>query len=289
MNSRHIHKLWLTLAILIAVTFFIVSSLFAVPQVTELKKLTMTPRNLVLVKHCHHVPASHQHEFVDESGSLKVLVWNIYKQNRGDWSQGLNRFSQDATLLMLQEVADNDGFRHWLTNAGWQGYQVAAFSYRDVDNGVLTAAKNKANDVCAFTSPEPWLRLPKSSLVTYHNLSDGRTLAVANLHAINFSLGLQAYRQQLEQVQAILDKHQGPIIFAGDFNSWNGQREHVMKGVMQALSLNEVSFSHDVRKRFVTGYALDHIYYRGLKIEEAEVLSTTASDHNPLKVMFTLN
>ncbi|MGL5311542.1 MAG: hypothetical protein ACRDAL_13270, partial [Plesiomonas shigelloides] len=31
-----------------------------------------------------------------------------------------------------------------------------------------------------------------------------------------------------------------------------------------------------------------HVFYRGLKIEEAAVLNTDASDHNPLAVTFRL-
>ena len=40
------------------------------------------------------------------------------------------------------------------------------------------------------------------------------TLAVVNMHSINFSLSLGSYRTQLASIRELLATHQGPIIFA---------------------------------------------------------------------------
>ncbi len=36
--------------------------------------------------------------------TLKVLVWNIFKQQRADWMSVLEGFGKDAHLVLLQEA-----------------------------------------------------------------------------------------------------------------------------------------------------------------------------------------
>ena len=50
---------------------------------------------------------------------------------------------------------------------------------------------------------------------------------MANLHAINFALGTDAYRAQLDAIATELSHHRGPIVVAGDFNTWNDERDAV--------------------------------------------------------------
>ncbi len=154
-------------------------------------------------------------------------------------------------------------------------------------NVVLTASVVPSKQVCGYRNPEPWLRLPKSALITYYPLSNGQLLAVANIHAINFSLSLTQYRHQLSQLVVQLKKHNGPIIFAGDFNSWSSERLKQLDKLKEQLNLKEVKYQNDqLRKRFITGDPLDHVFYRGLFVISAVVQPTKASDHNPILVSF---
>ncbi|STT01539.1 endonuclease/exonuclease/phosphatase [Klebsiella pneumoniae] len=50
---------------------------------------------------------------------------------------------------------------------------------------------------CPLREREPILRLPKSALVTVYPLPDARLLMVVNIHAVNFSLGVDVYSKQL--------------------------------------------------------------------------------------------
>ncbi|MCE0494401.1 endonuclease/exonuclease/phosphatase family protein [Vibrio salinus] len=223
-------------------------------------------------------------------GSIKVLVWNIYKENRKNALSLLSDWSRQRQLILLQEATVDDAFwMNFQTKSPWHFYHVDAWEYHREKNGVLTGAVTNSSRVCGFRDVEPWLRLPKSSLLTYYPLSNGELLAVANIHAINFTLGLGAYQKQINRMVTQLEQHKGPVIFAGDFNSWNRERIAFLNKAMQKLKLKEVRYQNDKRrKRFVTGMPLDHVFYRGLVEISADVVQTDASDHNPVFATFKI-
>ena len=89
----------------------------------------------------------------------------------------------------------------------------------DEDIGVLTATRVTPLAACTQRAVEPLLRIPKSAVVTWlPSASKAEALVVANVHAINFDLMLDAYQAQLEAVAAAIAGHHGPVILAGDFN-----------------------------------------------------------------------
>ncbi len=225
---------------------------------------------------------------LDKQGQLGLLVWNIYKQNREGWSEELSRLSSDVQLLLLQEASLNTGLKQWLSEQGWEGNQVNAFKVMGESAGVINLARTTPNLACGYTEMEPWLRLPKSGIYARYPLSNGQVLAVVNLHAVNFTYGTNEYQLQLQALANELSQHTGPIIVAGDFNSWSEERMSVMKQVLTSLGLSEVVFSPDNRVRFISGLPLDHVFYRGLKLENAKAPESDASDHNPLLLSFSL-
>ncbi|MDC0609874.1 endonuclease/exonuclease/phosphatase family protein [Vibrio sp.] len=228
---------------------------------------------------------NNKHDFIDQKdGSLNLLVWNIYKQNKTSALSSLHEWSGNKQLLMLQEVKMNKDFQHYLrTETSWLYQHVDAWEYNDEKNGVLTAATVSPTEVCGFRHSEPWLRLPKSSMLAYYPMRDGSTLAVANIHAINFTLGVSDYRVQVNNLVSRLKSHQGPIIFAGDFNSWSDERINVLNQAKETLGLKEVHYENgEVRKRFLSGIPLDHVFFRGLEEISTKVLNTDASDHSPI-------
>ncbi len=102
------------------------------------------------------------------------------------------------------------------------------------------------------------------------------------MHSINFSLSLGAYRSQLAAMQETLARHDGPIIFAGDLNTWTEGRLAAVQEATAALGLAEVRFEHDRRKLFF-GKQLDHIFVRGLTLSTSAATEVTSSDHNPVE------
>ncbi|MCW8332891.1 endonuclease/exonuclease/phosphatase family protein [Vibrio paucivorans] len=225
---------------------------------------------------------------IDDNGQLSILVWNIYKQNRENWQQALNQYSRGQQLALLQEASMTKELKVWVSERQWFGSQVDAFKAFDVSAGVLNLSKHAPSLACAYTELEPWLRLPKSGLYAVYPLSNGQSLAVVNIHSVNFTYGTEEYQRQLDSLVAELTTHTGPIVFAGDFNSWSEERLAVMKSHLEALDLQEVRFSPDHRKEFINGLPLDHVFYRGLTLQNAKAPESDASDHNPLLVEFAL-
>lgn len=220
--------------------------------------------------------------------SFSVLSWNIYKQ-QGAWQAELDQWLDDSDLLLLQEAKAEPELHAWLHKQDYHWFQVAAFSWRDQANGVLTAAKAQATEACGKRLLEPATRMPKSLLFSYYSLqSSPQQLLLVNLHAINFSLRGRTYNEQLAMISQVINDYAGPVIVAGDFNRWNERRAEFLTRWATKEQLTEAVPSNDTRIRFL-GYPLDAIYYRNLTLEQAEVLASSASDHHALKMRFSVN
>jgi endonuclease/exonuclease/phosphatase (EEP) superfamily protein YafD len=136
---------------------------------------------------------------------------------------------------------------------------------------------------------EPLTATPKIALLTYYAWpNEHQILLVTNIHAINF-VTLKIFEMQLNQLEAILIQHPGPLILAGDFNTWHQQRLNLLHAMKTRLQLKSVFFKNkQAIKRVLLSPPLDHIFYRGLCQKQAEVLAhIVSSDHAPLWVEFT--
>jgi len=117
---------------------------------------------------------------------------------------------------------------------------------------------------------------------------NGARLLVINLHAINFSLGLESYRAQLADLGNLLQQHTGPAIMAGDFNTWTARRQALVSELAALYGLAPAKFEPDFR-RSALGNPLDHVYLRGFVVEAARTESVQSSDHNPLLLTLLLD
>ncbi len=198
-----------------------------------------------------------------DPAAIRVLTWNIHKQDDPGWQNDLAAFAADNDVLLLQETVLEPRIREVVEGAGLRWVLASSFE-RDHDIGVMTASRIPPLAICTERATEPVLRLPKSAVIAWYAL-DGRTetLAVVTIHSINFSLSLGTYRSQLAAVRDVLATHRGPIIFAGDFNTWSDQRDEAVHETAAALGLAEIAFAEDHRKVFM-GKHLDHIFIRGL-------------------------
>ena len=212
---------------------------------------------------------------------IRVMTWNIHKQGDSGWDADLARMAQESDIVLLQEVILTDPLTDILQKAGLQWVMASSFIYYDDDIGVVTAARAPTVAHCTQRVTEPLIRLPKSSVVTWLPLRGSRQLlAVANLHSINFALTLGAYEEQFGGVVAALQQHEGPIILAGDLNTWTDDRLAALREVARKLGLTEIPFKSG-RSRFL-GHELDHILVRGLTVESAAAIAVKSSDHNPV-------
>ncbi|WP_299021708.1 endonuclease/exonuclease/phosphatase family protein [uncultured Photobacterium sp.] len=224
---------------------------------------------------------------LDTDGQFTVSVWNIYKQQRENWRTALDNFSQDSELVLLQEASLNPGLRDYLDDSSWKVRMANAFKFMNTPAGVMNLSSVNAKKTCAYLAMEPWIRLPKSALLSEFALSDGSTLVVVNLHGVNFAFGLDEYREQLNSLKSVLTLHDGPIILAGDFNTWRQARMDAVNDFAASLGLSDVHLREDQRVK-ILGKPLDHLYYRDLSLLGAEAPKTNASDHNPIIASFSL-
>jgi len=216
-------------------------------------------------------------------GELEVLSWNIQKASGAGWADDLASLGAGVDLAFFQEAAVEAHIprvlRPNLHSNFAQGYTTAGQA-----TGVLTLSTGTPSAHCELTAWEPWLGTPKATGITEYPLRDRdeRLLAI-NLHAINFEFSPENFHAQFDALGSVLDGHVGPVILAGDLNTWSSERQSLVDAFMLEHGLGSVAFEPDLRTR-AFGRALDHIYVRGLRADAARVIPVTSSDHNALRV-----
>ncbi len=217
------------------------------------------------------------------SRPLALTSWNIHKNGDPGWQADLERFARGSDLVLLQEASLGAELRSVLARAGRSWVHADAWAYDGLANGVMTASTAAPVEACVQRAAEPLIALPKSALVAWYRI-DGRaeTLAVANLHAVNFTPALGAYVDQLDALGAFLAAHRGPVILGGDFNTWSTYRVDALDAFASRLGLTEVKARRGERTRFFEMPA-DYLFVRGLRVEDAWVEAVGSSDHAPIR------
>jgi endonuclease/exonuclease/phosphatase (EEP) superfamily protein YafD len=214
--------------------------------------------------------------------ALRVVVWNIHKEQDDGWQRDLSSFAAGNDVLLLQETRLQPSLREALDDAGLRWVMASSFLYDAQDVGVLTATRVEALASCTQRALEPLLRIPKSAVISWLRIEGMReTLAIVNVHAINFDLFIDSYQSQFGALTQALADHQGPIIFAGDFNTWSDARDRVVAETAARLGMTELSFQEDRRATFF-GRHFDHFFVRGLDLIEMYAIRVASSDHNPI-------
>ena len=217
---------------------------------------------------------------------FKVLTWNIHKQGDSGWERDLSAFAAGNDVVLLQEAVLQPPLRKILNDTGLRWSMASSFLLDADDIGVLTATRIAPVASCTQRVVEPLIRIPKSAVISWLPIIDTaagarETLAIVNVHSITFELSLDVYRSQLEALADALAGHRGPIIFAGDFNTWNDARDRVVSEIAARLGLTELNLRVDQRAVFF-GRHLDHIFIRGLETVDVVAVPVTSSDHNPM-------
>ena len=236
--------------------------------------------------------------FVDfKSRSVKILSWNIAKNNYDpSWSKDflaiVEQYQPDK--IFLQEVslrADTPEILE-LSQMDWVFAPNFIDTVTNTYSGILIATKYDRLNTQAILSEhyEPIINTPKVSLFAHYNLTKHpKDLLAANAHLINF-VSDRKFKAQLQQIESVLAKHQGAIILAGDFNTWNSSRSQMLEEMAARQNLTAVSFTAKDTKKiksFMFSKPLDRIFYRGFtqKQYSAKVIDNiSSSDRNPLFV-----
>jgi endonuclease/exonuclease/phosphatase (EEP) superfamily protein YafD len=219
------------------------------------------------------------------STTLRLLVWNVQKGENQLMPSSFISLSKDADLTLFQEsvndpyftqrVADSNSTLGWTMATSWEMFE-------DHYTGVATGSMVRPilENVLLSTVTEPISNTPKTILISEFAL-EGRseTLLVANIHGINFVTN-PSYKIQIMQLFESVKSHVGPMIVAGDFNTWNSERLWMVQDILAPLGMNLVN-TPDTGDLF----SLDHIFVRGLAAQKTYNLNyVRTSDHVPLLV-----
>lgn len=224
---------------------------------------------------------------------FNLLVWNILKGRRTHWIRDFEQLRADKDLVLLQEAVLNapsdylfqrDDHMQWL--------MARSFRHKSsqIEHGVKTGCAVAAAGKHFYLSPhaEPVSQTQKLLLSTqYHIAESADLLLVINMHAINF-VRVRKYVDQLEQLDCALAGHTGPVIMAGDFNTWSPARLGHFLDVAKGADLREACIERRVRLAHMNQH-LDHVFYRGLTLKSIESLrGYKSSDHMPIVASFSV-
>lgn len=220
---------------------------------------------------------------------INVLLWNVYKCKKKGWQDDFIALMRGKDLVLLQEAILNSPFDlHFKESL--QHQWIMARSFKNLKTNIVTGVKTGSNVAAkrhhfsASVHGEPITKTKKMLLATEYPLdTDGQSLLVVNSHIINF-VSFKKYKAHLAQVFQTLEQHSGPILLAGDFNTWNGKRLKYFNALAMSFSLKEVEIERQPRLNHLLQH-LDHVYCRGLEVVDAKVHTDIhSSDHFPISL-----
>ena len=227
-----------------------------------------------------------------DSNQINLLVWNIYKGAKKNFIQDFNLLSQNKDIIIIQEAVLNNKLKDMFTsNKQHEHFFATAFMFSNekIPAGLLTSASvnSQSSQFLRSTYREPIVSTPKLALFTKYKLTNNeKLLLVINIHGINF-VSYTAWRNQIINIINKIEVQNGPIIFAGDFNTWSTRRISFLTYSLKKLNFKNVKFKNDVRTTFFN-IPLDHIFLRGLNYSNAKVWGgINSSDHKALTVTIT--
>ncbi len=233
-----------------------------------------------------------------KSDSIKVLIWNIKKTQMKPWKDEFSEYARGKDLFLIQEAYDIDRFVD--TIKSYDGYRWdmgKSFTYNMYDNhatGTMVGSTAQPEEVIVTHTPdnEPVTNTPKALTYARYGLDGSdKSLLVISVHAINFTT-IGPFKRNMLQARAEIEKHDGPVLFAGDFNTHHGVRTNYLMNMMKELNFTTIKFinGHQRMKFKLTGHILDHGFVRGLKVNHAEVIGKAqGSDHKPMVLDLALD
>lgn len=244
-----------------------------------------------------HVVYGHSSKDSLNSEHFKVMVWNIYKGKKKKFSKDFARYSKGVDLFLLQEVVENndvlgpisklDGFR-WDFGISF----IHKTKKKSQATGTMLGSRVEPSAISLVKTldSEPIIKTHKMLTVGYYPLSGtNQDLLAINIHGINMA-GDEPFKRHVDQCIALIEAHDGPVLFAGDFNNKNLKRSNYLFSEVTRLGLHPPAFRNDKRRKSLfSRVVIDHSFIRGLKVIDAEVLhKLKSSDHKAMMLELAL-
>ncbi len=218
-----------------------------------------------------------------------LTTWNIYKGGMDGLYQDLEQIIKTSDFVLMQEFLLNSEQQQQIQKLNDRHWAFAK-SFQDGGEwtGVATVSRWQPSASVPVQSPgtEPFAGTPKMSLITKYPLLNGQELWLINVHGLNFDLSHGSFMEQMEALYELLKIHQGPMIWAGDFNTWADTRREFLLELAERLGLERAPLENPMG---IMNATLDHIFYRGFEsVVPTLVEEVTSSDHIPLRLEFVL-
>lgn len=265
--------------------FALILSLFLLPSQVEARRFNIPPDSDVMLR----INKGKRTPTISRD-NIKILVWNMYKAGKDSWDEDYPKLIKGMDILMLQEfftiprmmeVVQRDVERDYFVSTSFLDKK-----YNMARTGVATASEyefTKAGWQRSYYR-EPIIRTPKMTGIATFDLSGtDKDLMTLNIHAVNFV----TTRKLQHMVQEGIDeanRHDGPVVFAGDFNTWSNSKQRMLFKLMKDNGFSNVNFKPDTRMR-TFGNVLDFVFIRDLKVKYAKVYGDIeGSDHKAMEV-----
>ncbi|PHS31300.1 MAG: hypothetical protein COA92_08255 [Sulfurovum sp.] len=241
------------------------------------------------------VPSSvHHHTNQGSTGTIPstfgVFCWNVHKKNtvHSDFKPYLQTIMKEKKVdfLLFQEANFRNKKHCILSDFSFDA--AANLEVKGKFYGVLSASRVRSLEAQAYLSEgrESFIGTYKSLLLSLYPFDDKSKLLILNVHIINFR-ETRRFSKELERMVTLMSDHKGPIIIAGDFNTWNKKRMQKLNEIREKLSLERVPFKQTDKVKSFMGNHLDFIFYKGLELIDYRVYKEHGiSDHNPLFATF---
>jgi endonuclease/exonuclease/phosphatase (EEP) superfamily protein YafD len=256
---------------------------------------------------CGYIPVRTPFTLSDDSydkeaninDSIRILNWNIHKEgNLSEWKKVITHIVKDKKpdFILLQEVRLDGKFGDFISKDLKYGWEFSPNLYQgkyDAYSGVLTAShiKPKMVESALSNGTELFSKIQKTVLFTKYPIgSPSLELLVVNIHGININIDLDGFKEQIRYIAEVVMRHDGPVILAGDFNTWKEARLDHLSKLVKEMELVKIDFGSNadyVETMF--GNPLDHIFISKEKLEVIKgsqdvIVDIKSSDHSPLFV-----
>jgi endonuclease/exonuclease/phosphatase (EEP) superfamily protein YafD len=215
-----------------------------------------------------------------QSQIIEVLTWNVLKFKRENSFSDLIYLTAKSDIAFIQESVHSADLQTQFQSEismDWTFFKSFCRDYGS--SGVQTGTRFPQIKVEAVKAPalEPVVNTPKVTGFSTIEIQGHKVLLV-NIHGLNANQGLD-FERHIHQVYEIIKKFKGPVIWAGDFNTWNPIRTMYLKNKAKDLGMTLLKPEVDNRKM-----KLDHIIVRGFKVNSVFILETyESSDHWPVR------
>ena len=221
-----------------------------------------------------------------------ILIWNVQKGRSRGWEHDFRKLIEGKEIILLQESVLNtryDPIFETPEKFEWVMAKTFGHAQTKMTTGVKTGAivKSTAQGFYISEDLEPVFNTPKMILATTYPIKKSeQPLLVVNMHAINF-VSYEKFSRHIVLIVKAVERHEGPVILAGDFNTWSDLRYRSLQELTHKMGLTEVKLAKRRTRLSHFNRHLDHLFYNGLEFVEAQMLTKViTADHFPITAEF---